>query len=171
MKRKKPLKSVGCCILTLLLVFATFQASMAQDARIGTLDELRAARGRLAAKQRRLIANDDGCDCLYFPRNVEPTVQNFLNLRTAMLAGSQVGTISYCPISSGFGHFSHDTKVGTVFTRRGLRHPARSTEHHGRSHPAGFGCAQVGDGFRKRPQHGVLLIHADEGHPRCRAHN
>lgn len=87
-------------------------------ATIGSLEELRAARAELAARPRRLIANNDGCDALYFPRDTAPSAQGFLDLRTSSLAGSQVGTISYCTISSGFGHFTHDTKVGTVLARQ-----------------------------------------------------
>lgn len=94
-------------------------------ATIGSLEELRAARAELEARPRRLIANNDGCDALYFPRDTAPSAQGFLDLRTSSLAGSQVGTISYCTISSGFGHFTHDTKVGTVLARQGLDYGIR----------------------------------------------
>lgn len=104
------------CILAFLIAPACL---LAQPAEITSLEQLRAERAKLAAKPRGLIANNDGCDCLYFPGNLEPTVQNFLDLRTTHLAGSQVGALSYCTISSGFGHFSHNTKTGTVFTRQG----------------------------------------------------
>ncbi len=93
-------------------------APAVEPVRITTLEELRAARAEMAAKPRRLIANNDGCDCLYFPKATEPTPQNFLDLRTSMLADSQVGTVSYCTISSGFGLFTHDTKTGELLTRQ-----------------------------------------------------
>ena len=51
------------------------------------LRELRAERGRLAERPRRLIANNDGCDALYFPKALEPTAENFLGRRLALLAG------------------------------------------------------------------------------------
>lgn len=79
-----------------------------------SLTDLRAERTRLAQKPRRLVMNNDGCDCLYFPSNLEVTVENFLNLRTTALADTQVDSLFYCTISSGFGNFTHDTKVGTV---------------------------------------------------------
>ena len=104
--------------IPLLLTLAAFQL-FAQPAKITTLEDLRAERARIAAQPRRLIANNDGCDCLYFPGSMEPTPQNFLDRRTTSLAGSQVGAISYCTISSGFGQFTHDTKVGTVLLRQG----------------------------------------------------
>lgn len=107
----------------LVLALGTSNPSSAQDTKPGgkitSLAELRAARSEMAARPRRLIANNDGCDCLYFPGNLEPTAKNFIDQRTSLLAGSQVGAISYCTISSGFGHFTHNTKAGTVLTRQG----------------------------------------------------
>lgn len=115
---------------SLLLVLATPSRVPAQSAtepasKITSLDQLRAARANLAGQPRRLMANNDGCDSLYFPRDLEPTVQNFLDRRTSLLAGSQVGAISYCTISSGFGQFTHDTKVGAVLTRQGVDYGIR----------------------------------------------
>ncbi|MBM3472640.1 MAG: hypothetical protein FJX75_05140 [Armatimonadetes bacterium] len=83
-----------------------------------TLEQLRTARRELAHRPRRIIANNDGCDALYFPRDTEVTVANFLAERTTALAGSQVDTIAYCTISSGFSYFTHNTRVGTVLTRQ-----------------------------------------------------
>ena len=82
------------------------------------LDDLRAQRHELAFRQRRILANNDGCDALYFPREAKLTPQAFLDLRTTALADTQVDCISYCTISSGFSFFTHDTKVGTVLTRQ-----------------------------------------------------
>lgn len=78
------------------------------------LSDLRSERARLAGQPRRLIMNNDGCDCLYFPRGQEVTAENFLKLRTTDLAATQVDAIFYCTISSGFGNFTHDTKIGSV---------------------------------------------------------
>lgn len=83
-------------------------------AQINNLAELRAERSRLAARPGRLIMNNDGCDCLYFPRNLAATPENFLKLRTSDLAGTQVDSIAYCSISSGFGQFTHDTRTGEI---------------------------------------------------------
>ena len=65
------------------------------------LDDLRAQRHELAFRQRRILANNDGCDALYFPREAKLTPQAFLDLRTTALADTQVDCISYCTISSG----------------------------------------------------------------------
>lgn len=65
-------------------------------------------------RQRRVILNNDGCDVLYFPSKETITAENLLALRTTPLAGTHVDTLFYCTISSGFGCFTHDTKVGSV---------------------------------------------------------
>jgi len=83
-----------------------------------TTEQLRAARRELAHRPRRILANNDGCDALYFPRDREVTVEDFLAERTTGLAGSQVDAIAYCTISSGFSFFTHATRAGTVLTRQ-----------------------------------------------------
>lgn len=125
------MKRITPTILTLaVLAAASAPAPAAEPTKLTTLAELRAARTALAAKPRRLIANNDGCDALYFPKDVEPTARNFIDLRTAVLAGSQVSTVSYCSISSGFGFFTHHTKAGEVLSRQpadyGLRPDAKN---------------------------------------------
>jgi len=82
-----------------------------------TLTQLRAMRMQLAHRRRRILFNNDGCDALYFPRDRNATPENFLAMRTSPLAGSQVDTIAYCTISSGFSNFTHRTKIGSVLTR------------------------------------------------------
>ncbi len=97
------------------------------------MEVLRRLRHELAFRKRRIIANNDGCDALYFPKDRKLTSRSFLKLRTTALAGTEVGTIAYCTISSGFSFFTHDTKVGTLLTRqpedygigRGRRNVAR----------------------------------------------
>ena len=43
-----------------------------------SIEELRLERKKIAHQQRRLIANNDGCDCLYFPKDTEPTAENIV---------------------------------------------------------------------------------------------
>lgn len=81
-------------------------------------DDFVRLRRELAHCQRRIILNNDGCDCLYFPKDQEPTAENFLALRTSPLADSQVDTVFYCTISAGFGNFTHRTRVGHVLVRQ-----------------------------------------------------
>ncbi len=95
-----------------------------------------ALRTEFLNQQRPVIHNNDGCDAYLYPLKVdrdftnrprtgnasedqvdyEFSVQNFLNLRSAGLKGSDVSTISYCSISSSFGQFTHNTKVGEFLT-------------------------------------------------------
>ncbi|MFP4249983.1 MAG: hypothetical protein ACLFU7_10015 [Armatimonadota bacterium] len=109
--------------LSVLIIALTGVATIAQQEGAETtmtLDQLREARRELAFAPRGILANNDGCDALYFPKDEEVTVENFLDMRTTALADddSQVGAISYCSISSGFSFFTHDTEVGTVLTRQ-----------------------------------------------------
>ena len=94
-----------------------------------TLEQLRAQRRELAHKPRRIIFNNDGCDALYYPVKEPFSVDGFLSKRTSPLAGSQVGTIDYCSISSGFSNFTHQTKLGTVLTRDGGDYGVLPTHH------------------------------------------
>jgi hypothetical protein len=81
------------------------------------LETLRAQRKELAFKRRGIIMNNDGCDALYFPKKQPLTTEAFLAERTTALADTQVGTIAYCTISSGFSFFTHNTKAGTLLER------------------------------------------------------
>ncbi len=98
---------------------AAVPAETATASRITTLAELRAARSKQAHAPRRLIANNDGCDALYYPSDLPVTPEGFLNRRTTGLRGSQVDAVAYCTISSGFGFFTHRTSAGEILTRQG----------------------------------------------------
>ena len=104
-------------LLTLAMVGT--QVATGQAAEKTSLEEHRQARQELAQRRRRIIMNNDGCDVLYFPNAEEATVEAFLAKRTTPLAGTHVGAIAFCPTSSGFSFFTHNTKVGTVLTRSG----------------------------------------------------
>jgi hypothetical protein len=80
---------------------------------IASIEELRAERKRLAHRKRRIIFNNDGCDAVYYCD--EATPQCLLEDRTTNLLGKQVDTIAYCTWCSGFGYFTHATKLGDVF--------------------------------------------------------
>ncbi len=86
------------------------------DAPADALTELRAARKAALDRPRRIIFNNDGNEPVYKAEDDSP--EAFLRLRTTGLVGSQVDCISYCTWSSGFGMFTHDTKVGQVFTTK-----------------------------------------------------
>jgi hypothetical protein len=86
---------------------------------IASLAELRTQRQQAAARQRRVIFNNDGNEPVYLCKTTSP--EDLLSHRTAPLAGSHVDAIFYCTWSSGFGLFTHGTKVGQVFaTKEGL---------------------------------------------------
>lgn len=43
-----------------------------------------------------------------------------MDKRSAGLIGSGVSTISFCPTSSGFGYYTHNTKVGEILLKHGF---------------------------------------------------
>ncbi len=100
--------------LGLALLAGLLQPAGADEA----LDRYRAQRRELAHRPRRIIFNNDGCDVLYYPRNQPLTPAAFVALRNAFPEGHQVDSLAYCSISSGFSHFTHHTKAGTVLTRQ-----------------------------------------------------
>lgn len=63
-------------------------------------------------RKRRIIYNTDGCDAVYFPRTLKASKENFIKQRLIHALGTKVDTISYCPLSSGFGYLTSRTKVG-----------------------------------------------------------
>ena len=55
---------------------------------------------------RPLVYNTDGCDMLYWPTNLPVSVANFIDRRLKYVLGMPITTVSYCPQSAGFGHFT-----------------------------------------------------------------
>ena len=81
--------------------------------KLASIEDLRTERKRLAHRKRRIIFNNDGCDAVYFCD--EATPQCLLKSRTTNLLGKQVDTIAYCTWCSGFGYFTHATRLADVF--------------------------------------------------------
>jgi len=107
-------RAIGCVGLWLVIWAGWPVAAEPSDA----LKQLRETRQQLAHRPRRVLFNNDGCDALYFPKGEPLTIEKFLERRTTPLAGTHVDTISYCTISSGFGFFTHRTRIGAVLTRQ-----------------------------------------------------
>lgn len=123
----------GITSLLILLICSCNPAKISEK----NLEKYRQLRSEKLNKPR-LIHNNDGGD-IHFPlqvtnfvpgtedqpRPARDTIENgklefsipgFLNIRSAGLTGSDVTTISYCSLSSGFGLFTHKTKIGEMRT-------------------------------------------------------
>lgn len=87
------------------------------------METLRAERARLAAG-RRVIFDNDGMDAQFLPT---PTAEALLDVRTRALTKTQVTTVFYCSRSSGLGVFTHNTRVGEIFTSRVGRYRDNAT--------------------------------------------
>lgn len=114
-------------VLALVIVAGEWPGGLRAASPLAANDEAQ-ARQKLAHRSRRVIFNNDGCDVLYYPTNEAVTLTNFLAKRTTPLVGSQVDTISYCSISSGFSFFTHKTKVGRLLDRQGVNYGLQSSK-------------------------------------------
>ena len=108
--------SIVCLALAALLALVSNDCAAAAE---GTIDlpgheDLRRQRTEAAHRKRRIIIDNDGNEVVYYAKAATP--QALLECRTTGLVGTQVDTIVYCTWSSGFGYFTHNTKVGEVFT-------------------------------------------------------
>ena len=74
-----------------------------------------AKRAAAVNRARPLVYNTDGCDMLYWPSNLPVSVANFTARRLAFAKDTPISTLSYCPQSAGFGHFTC-RKAGEPFT-------------------------------------------------------
>ena len=80
-----------------------------------TASSIKAWRKPAVERQRRILFNNDGGAVKQVTR---PTAQAILDDDTTPLVGSQVDSIFYCSQSSGFGLFTHFTKIGQLLTTR-----------------------------------------------------
>lgn len=118
----KLLVSAGLALLSLNHIFLSScnRPDAGNYSPISSIEKYRELRTVKLNKARPLIHNNDGCDVLYFPINEKYTTNKYLDKRTAGLIGSDVSTISYCTTASGFGYFTHNTKVGEVLINQGF---------------------------------------------------
>ncbi len=99
---------------TVLSLMVLTQAALAQSPSTDkSWDKLRE---QAINRSRRVIFNNDGNEPVYACKTVSK--KELLDVRTTALAGSHVDSIFYCTWSSGFGLFTHNTKVGQVFNTR-----------------------------------------------------
>jgi len=75
-------------------------------------------------RSRRVIFDNDGMDAQFLPT---PTPEALLDVRTRPLLETRVTTVFYCSRSSGLGVFTHNTRVGEVFTSREGRYKDNAT--------------------------------------------
>ncbi|MDO8539056.1 MAG: hypothetical protein Q7S40_01335 [Opitutaceae bacterium] len=118
-----PARSRRCLLRILALAVLLAGSGNGITARgaapISSVAELRTLREQAATRARRVIFNNDGNEPVYLCKTSSPA--ELLSHRTTPLRGTHVDAIFYCTWSSGFGLFTHDTKVGQVFaTKEGL---------------------------------------------------
>ncbi len=99
--------------LAFLALATTWAADPAETSPPPGQEDLRAWRQEAVNRPRRILWNHDGGGSVGL---TPTTVQDFLNRRLTVLANTQVDTIMFCTLSSGFGMFSHFTRVGQIIT-------------------------------------------------------
>jgi len=108
---------VFTCLSTGLVIYSCKSFRTTQENKaITSIEEYRAIRSLKLNQTKTVIHNNDGCDAYLYPADSVFSIRNFLNLRTAGLKGSDVSTVSYTTITSSFGQFTHNTKVGEFLT-------------------------------------------------------
>ncbi|MGV8094192.1 MAG: hypothetical protein AB2L24_20210 [Mangrovibacterium sp.] len=134
--RRDYVKPIYACLIAIIVAVSCKQGDKQENKVITSLETYREMRQEKLNQHRPVIHNNDGCDAYLYPLKISPeftnqprpggisglqidyefSVSNFLKLRSAGLKGSDVSTISYCSITSSFGQFTHNTKVGEFLT-------------------------------------------------------
>ncbi len=76
-----------------------------------------AQRAAALNRPREVIYNNDGNEPYLWPTNQPFSIAGFLDMRTTPVRGSQVDSVFYCPISSGFGFLSADIPSADLMLR------------------------------------------------------
>lgn len=79
------------------------------------MENYRALRAQACARGRKVIFENDGADVLYYQVTGK---EELLAKRMSSLLNTQVDTVFVSTTNSGFGQFTHNTRIGTVFTNR-----------------------------------------------------
>jgi hypothetical protein len=75
-------------------------------------DAWEAKRQAALNRKREVLYNTDGCDAVYYPRQLAGTKENFIVQRIANTKNSRVDTVLYNPLASGFCHLTTRTNAG-----------------------------------------------------------
>ena len=94
------------CSAALRIVLSAVFLAECGEIRANDGDMWAARRTAAVNRARPLVYNTDGCDMLYWPSNLPVSIENFTGRRLRFVPGTHVTTVSYCPQSAGFGHFT-----------------------------------------------------------------
>lgn len=106
-------------ILFIIIFFGLDGTAQQNDNNISSIEEYRNLRKNKLNKSRNLIHNNDGNDVIYYPADHAFSVKNLMDMRSSGLIGTDVTTLSYTTIASGFGNFTHQTNVGEMLLEHG----------------------------------------------------
>ncbi len=108
---------LGFSLIAGIAAILAVSAAAADDGpAVKSIQDLVTLRKQLAHRERRVIFNNDGNEPVYYCKEISR--KGLLEPRTLLLKDTMVDTIFYCTWSSGFGHFTHNTKVGEIFNSK-----------------------------------------------------
>lgn len=96
-------------LLTTVMATFLFASPLSGEERDDAWEKLRT---EALNRKRRVIYNTDGCDAVYFPRELEATKENFISRRIGNTRGTRVDSLFYCPLASGFCQVTSRTTAG-----------------------------------------------------------
>lgn len=108
------------CILNIYCFYLIPSCSNIEQDKINVIEEYKRLRNEKLNQPRNVIHNNDGNDAVFYPINEKFSIKNLMDKRTSGLIGTDVATISYTTITSGFGNFTHNTKIGEILTEHGF---------------------------------------------------
>ncbi|MEA3364790.1 MAG: hypothetical protein U9Q79_04035, partial [Candidatus Hydrogenedentes bacterium] len=100
--------------ITVAMVLGVTASAFGGEEASVTIDEIKVMRHEAAHKARRIMYDNDGNEPVYYLEKAD--ADELIDKRTRAVVGTQVDTIVYCTWSSGFSMFTHNTKVGEIFT-------------------------------------------------------
>ena len=102
--------AAGFVLLTLTGLAGTLAPEppdlMPRTTRGGAPADFEARRTAMLDRIGPFVYNTDGCEMFYYPSNQPITAAAFQRLRHDYAKDTAVRTVSYCPLSSGFGYFT-----------------------------------------------------------------
>ena len=102
-------------LFVITILVSLFAAGMA-TAEISD-SEWRQAREKALNRKRTVIYNNDGNEPYLWPTNKTFSIVEFLDMRTTPVLGSQVDSVFYCPVSSGFGFLTANISSADLMLR------------------------------------------------------
>ena len=137
-------------------------SSLSPGPRLSLLAKRRA---KMLNKRREIIYNTDGCDMVYYSKMSAITETAFWGQRLNWALDSEIDTISYVPLSSGFGNYSSTNTYADLFIEEVSATNSSSYNAVYDFYTNGLDCIDMAVHFsRTNGIEGVLSIRMNDSH-------